>query len=67
MYFLKNLVRVRAIALFLTSLPHSRCSEMFKWVVLSIKTCLTGTRPVLDPGDTVASEKAKISVGLKSQ
>ena len=31
---------------------------------VQIKTYLTGTRPVLDPG---ASEKAKISVGLKSQ
>ena len=34
---------------------------------VQIKTYLTGTRPVLDPGDTMASEKAKISVGLKSQ
>ena len=42
---------------------------MFKSVVLSINMCLVGARPVLDPGDTVANEVAKISVfmGLKSQ
>ena len=60
-------MRVRAIVLFLTGLTHSRCSEIFTSVVLSIKTYLTGTRPILDPGGTVASEKAKISVELKSQ
>ena len=50
LYFIKNLVRVRAIVLFLTGLTHSRCSEIFTSVVLSIKTYLTGTRPILDPG-----------------